>query len=169
MKTKCFIIIIVSFGILIFPNTILHSQKDTIQSEKEYFSIEKYSILQKNTIEWKTISYKKTHYIVSIVEPLKRHSLSSLDDNIKSQAYQKSNFDPYCYISSSTDLIINLNGFNATKIFIFDIMGINIHSQSLKNKSNCVSIKIDSYVSGTYFILLASEDNKKVFLKFVKN
>ncbi|MBP7214734.1 MAG: T9SS type A sorting domain-containing protein [Candidatus Kapabacteria bacterium] len=169
MKINCFITVIFWFGLLLNPAENLRSDEYIIKSQKEYFTIEKHSVLQNNTNEWKTISYKKTHYIVSVVEPFFKQSISTDDDNTKSQEYHNSNLEPYCYISSNTDLIVHFNSFDAKKIFIFDIIGNNIYSEVIKNKSNYASIKINNYNSGAYFIALASDDNKKVILKFIKN
>lgn len=169
MKIKWFITVIFSFGILLYSTETLSSDEYIIKSQKEYFTIEKHSVLQNNNIEWKTTSYKKTHYIVSIVKPLMRFPNNSCDNNAESLKYQRLNFDPFCYLSSSTDLIINLNGFDAENIVIYDIMGNRIHTQEIHKKSDLVSIAIDKFISGVYFVVLTSEDNKKNILNFVKN
>lgn len=146
MNIKWFFIVCL-LAISIVPSSILFSFENNKSFVRDYYCIEKHSVLQADSKQWELQSSKRTHYIFLQAKPLNTKLKQIINEDKLNLFNKNSNLKPNCYLNEKSELIINFNGFEARNLLLYDFIGNTVWIEQIQIISKQISINVDKIVA----------------------
>lgn len=144
---------------------------DNILEKEYYLSVTQY-VLDKNTNEWKMVTSRLTHNSRQIIKLPSNNATTQLKQQNSEATVLTQNTEsakPTCFLSSNSELTIEFNQIQISRCKIYDVRGILLYEDDEASNNQRVTVNVNQFAAGAYFVILSTDKSNSYVLSFIKN